>query len=172
MLAIFFCGMIRGWGGFRNRDDNRRLESRLRADRGVFLFIFPAMFTQPIRLLDSRKFNRNPNNEACCRGILPRKEFSMKKLHTVLALAILSTSLMGGAAFAQDHHDNHAYVEHKEWRKGAPIKHEDWDRADKVDYRQYHLNAPPRGYEWRMVDGNYVLVNSSNFQIRTVVRVQ
>jgi hypothetical protein len=28
MLAIFFCGMIRGWGGFRNRDDNRRLESR------------------------------------------------------------------------------------------------------------------------------------------------
>jgi Ni/Co efflux regulator RcnB len=97
----------------------------------------------------------------------------MKKLHTVLALAILSTSLMGGAAVAvsQDHHDNHTYVEHKEWHKGAAIKHEDWDRADKIDYHQYHLSAPPRGYEWRMVDGYYVLVNTSNFQIRTTIRI-
>ncbi len=105
----------------------------------------------------------------------------MKKLHSVLALAILSTSLTGGVALAQDrdhhdaqaqeHHDNHSYVEHKDWRKGAPIKHEDWDRGDKVDYRQSHLNAPPRGYEWRMVDGNYVLANSSSFQIRTVIRI-
>ena len=97
-----------------------------------------------------------------------------------LALAILSTSLMGGVALAQDHHDNaqdqnhhdnHGYVQHKEWRKGAAIRHEDWDRGDKVDYRQYHLSAPPRGYEWRMLDGNYVLVNVSTFQIRTVVRI-
>jgi Ni/Co efflux regulator RcnB len=97
----------------------------------------------------------------------------MKKLHTALALAILSTSLMGGVALAQDqdHHDNHSYVEHKEWKKGKPIKHEDWDRGDKVDYRQQHLSAPPRGYEWRMVDGNYVLANSSTFQIRTTVRI-
>jgi Ni/Co efflux regulator RcnB len=96
----------------------------------------------------------------------------MKKLHTVLALAILSTSLMGvGVAVAQDHHDNHAYVQHKEWKKGARLKHEDWNRGDKVDYHQYHLNAPPSGYEWRSVDGNYVLANSSNFQIRTVIRI-
>jgi Ni/Co efflux regulator RcnB len=26
-----------------------------------------------------------------------------------------------------------------------------------VDYRHYHLSAPPQGYEWRSVDGNYVL---------------
>ncbi|MGB8032022.1 MAG: RcnB family protein [Terracidiphilus sp.] len=104
----------------------------------------------------------------------------MKKLHTGLALAILSTCLMGGVAVAQDHHDNvqgqdhhdnHAYVEHKDWRKGAAIRHEDWDRGDKIDYRQYHLSAPPRGYEWRMVDGYYVLANISTFQIRTVVRI-
>jgi Ni/Co efflux regulator RcnB len=95
----------------------------------------------------------------------------MKKLHSVLALAVLSASLSGGFALAQDHHDNRTYVEHKEWKKGAPIKHEDWDRADKVDYHQYHLAAPPQGYEWRMVDGNYVLVNVSSYQIRTVVRV-
>jgi len=95
----------------------------------------------------------------------------MKKLHIVLALAILSTSLLtGGVAVAQAH-DNHAYVEHKEWKKGAPIKHEDWDRGDKVDYHQNHLAAPAKGYEWRMVDGNYVQANSSNFQIRAVVRI-
>jgi Ni/Co efflux regulator RcnB len=92
----------------------------------------------------------------------------MKNLHTVLALAVLSTGLMGGVALAQDHHE---YVEHKEWKRGAPIRHEDWDRGGRVDYHQYHLSAPPRGYEWRSVDGQYVLANSSNFQIRTVVRI-
>ena len=97
----------------------------------------------------------------------------MKNVHTVLALAILSTSLMGGIALAQDqdHHDNHTYVEHKEWKKGAPIKHEDWDRGEKVDYHNNHLSAPPRGYEWRTVDGQYVLANTSSYQIRTVVRI-
>jgi Ni/Co efflux regulator RcnB len=95
----------------------------------------------------------------------------MKKLHSILAIAILSTGLLSGVAVAQDHHDNHAYVQHKEWKKGAAIRHEDWDRGDKIDYRQYHLNAPPRGYEWRMVDGNYVLANSSTFAISTVIRV-
>jgi len=71
----------------------------------------------------------------------------------------------------QNRHDNHTFVAHKEWRKGATIPHEDWDRGDQVDYHQYHLSAPPSGYEWRMIDGNYVLVNISSFQIRTVIRV-
>ena len=96
----------------------------------------------------------------------------MKTIPHVLALAILSASLSGGVALAQDHHDNHSYVEHKEWKKGAVIKHEDWDRGDKIDdYHQYKLSAPPRGYEWRLVDGQSVLVNSSTFAIRTVIRV-
>jgi Ni/Co efflux regulator RcnB len=130
------------------------------------------------------------NNATCLGSILTTEEFMMKKIHTMLALTILSTSLMGGAALAQqdqdrhdnhqdqDHarqdqnrHDNHTYVEHKEWRRGAKIRHEDWDRGDQVDYRQYHLSSPPEGYEWRMVDGNYILVNTSSFQIRTVIRV-
>ena len=95
----------------------------------------------------------------------------MKNLRTVLTLAILSTGLMGGVTLAQEHHDDHTYVEHKEWKKGAPIRHEDWDRGGKVDYHQEHLSAPPRGYEWRSVDGHYVLANSSTFQIRTTVRI-
>jgi Ni/Co efflux regulator RcnB len=95
----------------------------------------------------------------------------MKRLHSVLALAILSTTLSGGAALAQDHHDNHTYVAHKDWKKGGHLQQADWSRAEPVDYRQYKLAAPPAGYEWRMVDGQYVLANSSNFQIRTVIRI-
>lgn len=96
----------------------------------------------------------------------------MNKLHTALAVAILSAGLSGSVAVAQDHHDdNHKYVEHKEWKKGAAIRHEDWERAEHVDYREHHLKPPPSGYEWRMVDGNYVLANSSSFQISTVIRI-
>jgi Ni/Co efflux regulator RcnB len=100
----------------------------------------------------------------------------MNKFRTALALAALSATLSGGLAFAQDrdqdHHDrdNHKYAEHHEWKKGHQIKHEDWDRGERVEnYHQYHLSAPPRGHEWRLIDGNYVLVNTGNYQIRTIV---
>jgi Ni/Co efflux regulator RcnB len=95
----------------------------------------------------------------------------MKLIRAAFALSILAMALASMPAVAQDHQDNHTYKQHQEWKKGAPIKHEDWDRGDKVDYHQNHLSVPPRGYEWRMVDGNYVLANSSSLQIRTVVRV-
>jgi Ni/Co efflux regulator RcnB len=83
----------------------------------------------------------------------------MRRIHKILAVTTLSASLIGPLSFAQDHPDNHhdAYVRHDEWKKGYHMKQEDWRRAQPIDYRQYHLNAPPRGYEWRSVDGNYVL---------------
>ena len=89
------------------------------------------------------------------------------------ALSTLSAVLFTGAAVAQDdhrddhrddhaaarddHHDNHAYVRHDEWKKGYHMRDEDWRRGEPVDYRTYHLKKPPRGYEWRQVDGNYVM---------------
>jgi Ni/Co efflux regulator RcnB len=80
------------------------------------------------------------------------------------AYSTLSAVLFTGMAIAQDdHRDDHAadhhdaYVHHSEWKKGYHMKQEDWSRAQPVDYRTYHLKAPPRGYEWRQVDGNYVL---------------
>jgi Ni/Co efflux regulator RcnB len=68
-----------------------------------------------------------------------------------------------------DEHDNHQYVHHDEWKKGAKIHDEDWKRGEQVDYRQHHLRAPPRGYEWRMVDGNYVLAAVATGVIASVV---
>jgi Ni/Co efflux regulator RcnB len=90
--------------------------------------------------------------------------------------------LFSGAVFAQDNHnqrpddhaaashDNHQYVQHTEWKKGAHMKQEDWGRGEAVDYRSNHLKAPPRGYEWRQVDGNYVMAAITTGSIRLVVR--
>jgi Ni/Co efflux regulator RcnB len=81
------------------------------------------------------------------------------------ALSTLSAVLFSGMAIAQDHHDDRdshdahhqAYVRHSDWKKGHRMNKADWDRGEVVDYRTYHLKPPPRGYEWREVDGNYVL---------------
>ena len=93
----------------------------------------------------------------------------MKRVCNALALSILATSLTGPLVFAEDHHDNHQYVRHEEWKKGAHMRHEDWDRGDKIDYRHYHLSTPPRGYEWREVDGNFILAAAATGVIATVI---
>ena len=82
------------------------------------------------------------------------------KLSLAGAMALALT--LGGAqvAFAQpDRHDDHHAQgpQHPEWRNGGRIAQEDWKRGQHVDYRSHHLKRPPRGYEWRQVDGNYVL---------------
>jgi Ni/Co efflux regulator RcnB len=85
----------------------------------------------------------------------------MKRIYRIFAVTTLSASLVGpmSLAFAQDHPDEHhdAYVRHDEWKKGYHMKPEDWHRAQPIDYRHYHLKPPPHGYEWREVDGNYVM---------------
>lgn len=82
-------------------------------------------------------------------------------IRRILCSAVLLTSLTVVSGYAQDHRDDHRddhhYVRHDEWRKGSKIKKEDWGRGTPVDYRSHHLKSPPRGYEWREVDGNYVL---------------
>jgi Ni/Co efflux regulator RcnB len=101
----------------------------------------------------------------------------MRQIRKLFALSTLAAILSGGALFAQDHHDdqardhhdNHQYVRHQEWRQGAHMRQEDWNRGEKVDYRHYHLRTPPRGYEWREVDGNYVLAAVATGVIASVV---
>jgi len=97
----------------------------------------------------------------------------MNGIRKILALSIVATTLTGGVAFAQDHHDaphdNHSYVHHDEWKKGYHLNGDDWNRGERVDYHQYHLSAPRRGYEWRLVDGNYVQAAIATGIIATVV---
>jgi Ni/Co efflux regulator RcnB len=84
----------------------------------------------------------------------------MKRLLSA-ALAATMVAGLAGAAVAQDrdHHDNGpvAAGHHQDWRKGGRVDHDEWSRGQRVDYRSHHLRKPPRGYEWRNVDGDYVL---------------
>ena len=85
----------------------------------------------------------------------------------ILAAAMVGGLLLGGAgvAFAQPGHDHGQHnVQHNGgwnngWHKGGRMDHDAWNRGARVDWHAHHLNAPPRGYEWREVDGNYVLAN-------------
>jgi Ni/Co efflux regulator RcnB len=82
-----------------------------------------------------------------------------------MSIAVVAASLPALA----DEHDNRQYVHHDEWKKGAKIQNEDWNRGEHVDYHDHHLRAPPRGYEWRQVDGNYVLAAVATGVIASVV---
>lgn len=94
----------------------------------------------------------------------------MKPIFRTLALSTLALTLAGGtaAAFAQDHPDHQQYVRHEEWKKGYHMRHEDWARGEQVDWHAHHLKRPPAGYEWRAIDGNFVLASSDGV-ISTVV---
>lgn len=111
----------------------------------------------------------------------------MKRILTAALVAVLTVTA-APAAFAQpdrdrDHHDEGRrgvdrydrgppraeWRRHDEWRRGARIRHEDWDRGHAVDWRGRHLRRPPRGYEWREVDGNYVLAAVASGVIASVI---
>jgi Ni/Co efflux regulator RcnB len=76
-----------------------------------------------------------------------------------------------------DRHDNGRYDNgrydnghHRGWYKGGRIDRSDWNRGQRVsDYRRYHLQRPPRGYEWRRVDNNYVLAAAATGLIMGLV---
>jgi Ni/Co efflux regulator RcnB len=79
-------------------------------------------------------------------------------------------AMQGPAMHAPDNHgpDNHG-PSHADWRKGGHIGRDDWNRGQRVDYRTHHLKAPPRGYEWRQVDGNYVLAAAATGLIASII---
>ncbi len=94
-----------------------------------------------------------------------------KTVSSLILLGVGCTPLM---ALAQhdDYHDAHhqQYVRHEDWKKGYHMRSEDWNRGQRVDdYRTYHLSAPPRGYEWREVDGNYVMAAVATGIVASVV---
>src|ERR1700742_857642 len=92
----------------------------------------------------------------------------MKTIRAAFALPVLAMALASMPAMAQDHPDNHTYKQHQEWKTGAKIHQEDWNRGEKVDYRQNHLRRPPAGHEWRRIDGNYVMAKEDG----TIVSVR
>ena len=93
------------------------------------------------------------------------------------ALTLLASPM---SAFAQnwnhgrdDHRGGPAMMmhgpSHHNWRKGERFDRGQWGRYERVDYRRYHLRRPPRGYEWRRVDNNYVLAAVATGLIASVI---
>jgi len=84
-----------------------------------------------------------------------------KLVIAAFAAAIAATTV--STAFADDFH------RHDEWHKGARIGHDDWARGRPVDWRAHHLRRPPHGYEWREVDGNWVLAAAATGLIASAI---
>ena len=58
----------------------------------------------------------------------------------------------GGPGIAQP-----SYQVVHSYNRGESIDRDDWSSGQPVDYRAQHLRPPPRGYEWREVNGQYIL---------------
>jgi Ni/Co efflux regulator RcnB len=103
----------------------------------------------------------------------------MKRIFTIAAALVILAG--ASAAYAQpghdDHHDNHGPgpgmmthgPNHANWHQGGRIERNDWNRGVHVDYRAHHLRRPPHGYEWRQVDGNYVLAAAATGLIASIL---
>jgi Ni/Co efflux regulator RcnB len=126
-----------------------------------------------------------------------RETDMIKRLTTAAAAAVLGLASISGAALAQPYgHDHgppgHDRIDdrggppgqarfddrggprghangHHNWRRGDRIGRNDWNRYERVDWRRHHLRAPPRGYEWREVDGNYVLAAAATGLIASII---
>jgi Ni/Co efflux regulator RcnB len=72
----------------------------------------------------------------------------------------------------RDDHGGPRGHDHGHWRKGDRIEHVEWRHYQRVDWRHHHLHAPPRGYEWREVNGDYVLAAVATGLIVSIIAGQ
>jgi Ni/Co efflux regulator RcnB len=120
----------------------------------------------------------------------------MKRLLTASAALLMATTAVGSAMAAPGYgygyrHDNRydrsdRYERHDDrydrsdrydrrqgwradWREGRRMDRDYWYRAQRVDWRTHHLRRPPYGYEWRYVDGRYVLAAVATGLIASII---
>ncbi len=55
------------------------------------------------------------------------------------------------------------------WKRGERVGYNDWQGAHVVDYRQHKLRRPPRGYEWRESNGQYILAAVATGLIASII---
>ena len=72
----------------------------------------------------------------------------------------------GHGGYEVGHGDN---GRHLGWRRGHRMRHDEWARGERIDWRAHHLRHPPRGYEWREVDGDYVLAAVATGLIASII---
>jgi Ni/Co efflux regulator RcnB len=104
-------------------------------------------------------------------------------LAATAAIALAATAV----AAADDHHDDktvvnktvvnktvvrpagHNWAAKSDFRQGGRVAQSDWQRGRVIDYRTNHLRAPPPGYEWREVNGQYVLAAVATGLIASII---
>ena len=67
----------------------------------------------------------------------------MKLIQTTSLFFAIAVGVASFTAVAdeRDNHDDHGYVRHEEWKKGATIHKEDWARGEHIDYKEHHLRG-------------------------------
>ncbi|MBW8735288.1 MAG: RcnB family protein [Asticcacaulis sp.] len=74
--------------------------------------------------------------------------------------------------YDRGHYDNghhYGWRDRSDWRRGGYVARYEWDRGYRIDYRRHHLRHPPYGYEWREVNGNYVLAAVASGLIASII---
>ena len=99
---------------------------------------------------------------------------------TMAAAPLAATAVPQRSDHGQSQNDHQDRGQHKgwgkdygtshRWRKGERMGYENWRSAHPIDYRQHHLRAPPRGYEWRRSkNGQYVLAAIASGLILSII---
>ena len=98
-----------------------------------------------------------------------------------IALAVATTALVASSTVAMaQRYDQPRDDQRGQWgqnygdnqhtfQRGDRVGQNDWNNSQRVDYRSRHLNRPPRGYEWREHNGQYVLVAVATGVIMSVI---
>ena len=75
----------------------------------------------------------------------------------------------GGDMHADDH-GGHGPVPHQDWRRGQRLPNDYRDNRYVVnDWHAHGLRQPPRGYQWRQVNGDYVLAAVATGVITSII---
>jgi Ni/Co efflux regulator RcnB len=101
----------------------------------------------------------------------------MKALLVAAAAALIAGSAGSAMAGPHDHGGpsgghpgwGQDYGGSHQWRSGQRMGYNDWSRGQRVDWRARHLRTPPRGYEWREVNGQYVLAAVATGLIASII---
>lgn len=76
----------------------------------------------------------------------------------------------GGPQMHADDHGGHGPVPHQDWRRGQRLPDDYRDNRYVVnDWHSHGLRRPPRGYQWRQVNGDYVLAAVATGVISSII---
>ena len=112
----------------------------------------------------------------------------MKTIILAIAATAMAASSLNAVAEQRDRRDQQTYSSYRadqgrnphpgwgkdyrgghQWKNGERIGYDDWNDATPINYRSHHLRHPPRGYEWRESNGQYVMAAVATGLIASII---